>query len=873
MLKITSREIRDKFLKFFEEKNHLKISGSSVIPSNDPTLLFINSGMAPLKKYFTGEAQPPGSDLCNVQPCIRTIDIDEIGDRHHLTSFEMLGSWSINNYFKEKAISLAFELLVEGLKIPKERLYVTVFSGLPELNLEPDTESAKIWESLGLDKNHIVYQPFEDNFWGPTAETGPCGPCTEVFYDTGDDYGARYVPDGHFDTKSRYIEIWNAGVFMQFNKNSDGTYDNLKFKSVDTGAGLERLTMALNGLTSVYETDLLSPILEEITSQTKDTVLDLRARRIITDHLRTTAFILSEGVKPSNDGRGYIPRRLIRRCAALVQKAKIERFNFVSVLEKVIEQYGDFYTHFKAKSEEIISTFEKERTHFEQILKDGFKRLEKLSEKPGFEINGRDAFLLVSTYGIPIDLISEYANEKGGKLNEDDYKKEFKKHQEISKNSGGNSGENETLKLKLSDYQNVLANFPETEFLGYDLSECFSKVQGIIKEGKRVKSVASGDKALIITDKSCLYAESGGQVSDTGSIISDNVEVDILDVQKNDNKTFVHVGIVKNGELCENDKIKIKIDDDKRLKIKKNHSSVHLLQSALRKVLGNNIRQAGSLVEEDRLRFDFLYEGKPSDEELEQVEMIVNKFIQMDIPLVTEVIKLDDAIKKGALAFFEDKYGDNVRMVKFGNISKELCGGTHIETTGKIGYFKILSEGSVGRGTRRITAVVGSTAIEYVQSQLKILKETALKLKTSPEEILSKLNLLLQTPKQQKVSSFTPLKKDEISKDAGKSEKARAFLVKEFSEFSNEIRDEAIRVAEIMQGVVCFLCNEEDKLKVIVAVHKPISKELNASAIIQKVLKYIDGKGGGQPHLALGGGKKEGKDKIFDEFAKIVDSI
>ena len=872
MPKITSKEIREIFLKFFEDKKHLKIPGSSIIPTNDPTLLFINSGMAPLKKYFTGEAQPPNSDLCNIQPCIRTIDIDEIGDRHHLTSFEMLGSWSINNYFKEKAIALAFELLVEGFKIPKEKLYVTVFEGSKELNLSPDYESAKAWENLGIPKSHIVFQPFEDNFWGPAGETGPCGPCTEVFYDTGDDHGQAYVEGGEFDTKSRYIEIWNAGVFMQFNKNSDGTYTPLKFKSVDTGAGLERLAMVLNGLDSVYETDLLKPVMDEIAKQSKGG-LNERAMRIIADHLRTTSFILSEGIKPSNDGRGYIPRRLIRKCAALTLKAKVEEFNFVSVLEKVVEQYSGFYKHFQQNKEEIISTFENERTHFQQVLKDGFKRLEKITGKENFKISGKDAFLLVSTYGIPIELIQEYAEEKGGNVNIDEFKEEFKKHQEISKSPSAGSGE-EGEALDLKELEDVLGDISQTQFKGYEVYDCEGTILSIIKDGEKKDSAKAGDKVLIITDKTPFYAESGGQVPDIGEIITADGKADVTDVQKNDNATFAHLAVVKEGIFKVNSTVNMKIDIERRLKIQANHSSVHLLQSALRKLLGDSISQTGSLVEEDRLRFDFQYDNKLTEEEIEKVEKEVNKYIQMNVPLTTEITTLNDAIKKGVLAFFGDKYGDSVRVVQFGEISKELCGGTHISATGSIGCFKILSEGSVGRGIRRITAVTGNTAIEYTQNQIKILKEVASKLKVSPENVVPKIDALLKAPKKKESSEFKPFDKSQIQEGTKTSGSGQKYFVKVFEEFSDEIRDEAIRISEIIQGIVCFICKVEDKLRVVVAVDKPLSKKYNANLVIKNALKYIDGKGGGKPYLALGGGVySENYKKIVEEFDKIIDSI
>lgn len=872
MLKITSREIRETFLKFFENKEHLKISGSSIIPSNDPTLLFINSGMAPLKKYFTGEAQPPKSDLCNIQPCIRTIDIEEVGDRHHLTSFEMLGSWSINNYFKEKAISLAFELLVDGLKIPKEKLYVTVFEGCKKLNLSADNQSAKVWEKLGIPKSHIIFQPFEDNFWGPAGETGPCGPCTEVFYDTGKEYGEAYIEGGHFETTSRYIEIWNAGVFMQFNKNSDGTYTPLKFKSVDTGAGLERLTMVLNGLKSVYEIDLLKPVVDQVELQSKG-LLSPKDMRTITDHLRTTAFILSEGIKPSNDGRGYIPRRLIRKCAALVLKSGIEEFDFVSVIEKAIEQYSDFYQHFKQNKENIISTFEKERTHFQQVLKDGFKRLEKITGKENFKISGKDAFILVSTYGIPIDLIEEYAGEKGGSVNIDGFKEEFKKHQEISKSPSPEAGK-EAETLDLNKLENILNDIPQTLFKGYESYDCEGTILSIIKDGEKEDSAKSGDKVLVITDKTSFYAEGGGQVPDAGELVTSHGKAEVIDVQKNDNDTFAHLVVIKNGILKIDSTVNMKIDKERRLKIQANHSSVHLLQSALRKILGDSISQTGSLVEEDRLRFDFQYDNKLTDKEIEQVEKQVNNYIQMNIPLTAEITTLDDAMKKGVLAFFGDKYGDNVRVVQFGEISKELCGGTHIDSTGSIGCFKILSEGSVGRGIRRITAVTGNTAIEYTQNQIKILKEVASKLKVSPENVVSKIDDLLKAPKKKEIPEFKPLDKSQIQKNTKTSGNKQKYFVKVFDEFSDEIRDEAIRISEIIQGIVCFICKVEDKLRVVVAVAKPISKKYNANLVIKGALKYIDGKGGGRPYLALGGGSyTENYKKIVEEFDKIIDNI
>lgn len=871
MLKISSKEIREIFLKFFESKDHLRIEGSSVIPSSDPTLLFINSGMAPLKKYFTSEAQPPHPTLCNIQPCIRTIDIEEIGDRHHLTSFEMLGSWSINCYFKENAIALAYQLLTEGFKIPKEKLFVTVFSGSEKLNLEPDNESAAIWEKAGIDKNHIVYQSFEDNFWGPTAETGPCGPCTEVFYDTGEDFGGAYIPGGNFDTKSRYIEIWNAGVFMQFNKDKNGNYEPLKIKSVDTGAGLERLAMALNGLNSVYETDLLKPIMDEVFSQSKGNFSG-KAIRIITDHMRTTTFILSEGVKPSNDGRGYIPRRLIRKCVALITKAKLDKFDFTKILDIIIELYGDFYKHFKENKEKIVEIFEAERTHFQQVLKDGFFRLEKLSEVPGFKMSGNEAFTLAATYGIPIDLISEYVEEKGGSLDIDAFKDEFKKHQEISRNVSSKTN-GDFLKFNINEYSELLKLLPATDFTGYNFDSCQVNILQIMRDGQTAEYAKAGDMILIVTDKTPFYSESGGQVSDTGILETPESAVNITGVQKSDGR-FIHMGTVKSGTIKSNIQAEISIDKKRRRKIECNHSSVHLLQAALRQILGGRIRQAGSLVDEDRLRFDFSCDEKLTEEQIELTEKLVNNYIRKNVPLTTKTSTLQEAVNSGVLAFFEEKYGDKVRIVQFDDISKELCGGTHTSSTGNIGFFKIIAEGSIGRGIRRITAITGEAAVSHVQDQLKLLKSAAAKLKVPPDEILNKLDSMSQSSKAEKNTALSPASKDDIQKEAKRSKKGRAFLVKKFDMFSNDIRDEAVRASEIINGTVCFICSDEGKIKVIVAVNKAISKEINANAVLQKTLIYIDGKGGGKPHLALGGGAKtDGVNKIIENFSEIVDEL
>ena len=463
MEKLSSIEIKNKFLSFFKERGHMEITNSSIIPKNDPTLLFINSGMAPIKNYFTGVEKPPCPRLCDIQSCIRTIDIDSVGDKHHLTSFQMLGSWSINDYFKEKAIALAFEFLTKYLNIPKEKLYVTVFSGDKDLDLPLDEEAYEYWKKVGMPEDHIVKCGKEDNFWGPTAETGPCGPCTEIFYDTGE--GLKYVPGGEFDTKKRYIEIWNAGVFMQLNKNADGTFSRLSFTSVDTGAGLERIAMVLGGYSTVYDTDLLNPIKKFIESNIPSgSSICAKDILIMTDHLRTATLILSEKVPPSNEGRGYIPRKLLRRCMMITAKNKIWDFDFSGVANFIIEKYSELFANFSKNKNYIIDEFKKEQEQFGKVLKNGLERLEqiKLSSK---NISSDEAFELVTTYGLPFDIICGYAEENGMNVDKKGFENKINEHKEKSKNVHGSS-ENANLKNILKQFEDCKA----TEFVGYDIS-------------------------------------------------------------------------------------------------------------------------------------------------------------------------------------------------------------------------------------------------------------------------------------------------------------------------------------------------------------------------------------------------------------------
>lgn len=846
--KLSSIEIKNKFLSFFKERGHMEITNSSIIPKNDPTLLFINSGMAPIKNYFTGVEKPPCPRLCDIQSCIRTIDIDSVGDKHHLTSFQMLGSWSINDYFKEKAIALAFEFLTKYLNIPKEKLYVTVFSGDKDLDLPLDEEAYEYWKKVGMPEDHIVKCGKEDNFWGPTAETGPCGPCTEIFYDTGE--GLKYVPGGEFDTKKRYIEIWNAGVFMQLNKNADGTFSRLSFTSVDTGAGLERIAMVLGGYSTVYDTDLLNPIKKFIESNIPSgSSICAKDILIMTDHLRTATLILSEKVSPSNEGRGYIPRKLLRRCMMITAKNKIWDFDFSGVANFIIEKYSELFANFSKNKNYIIDEFKKEQEQFGKVLKNGLERLEqiKLSSK---NISSDEAFELVTTYGLPFDIICGYAEENGMNVDKKGFENKINEHKEKSKNVHGSS-ENANLKNILKQFEDCKA----TEFVGYDISECQCNVLKVLKEDENV---------YIALDKTPFYAESGGQCADTGAVFGENCDIKIEDVKKLSNGTFVHIGKIISGNIENSPAVTAKIDMNRRKKIANNHSAVHLLQSALQKVYGKNLHQAGSKVEENKLRFDFNYDNTLSEEEIFEIEKIVNGYIRDNLARNVEIKKLSDAISDGAMALFENKYGDNVRVVSFGEVSKELCGGTHTDRTGNIGLFCVLSAEGIGKGIKRITAVTGDEALTYIQNKVKDLNELARILKVKPEMAAEKAKkeLLERSNKKPEVKSVS---KEDI-KYIGNCSGLKIGYIRVQEHYKKLSSDIAKISDEVGCVVVCL--SGDDKKQVIVAVSDDMMPKHFANDILKSIMEKIGGKGGGNKKLATGGCKAS-ENQVLDAITSI----
>ena len=857
MQKLSSIEIKDKFLSFFKEKDHMEITDSSIIPKNDPTLLFINSGMAPIKNYFTGVEKPPYPRLCDIQPCIRTIDIDSIGDKHHLTSFQMLGSWSINNYFKEKAIALAFEFLTERLNIPQEKLYVTVFSGDEELGIPCDDEAYECWRRVGMPESHIVKCGKEDNFWGPTAETGPCGPCTEIFFDTGE--GKEYVPGGEFDTSQRYIEIWNAGVFMQFNKNADGSFSKLSFTSVDTGAGLERLAMVLSGYKSVYETDLLAPIKSKIESLLDKNKIPERDKLIMTDHLRTVCLILSEKVAPSNEGRGYIPRKLMRRCMMITGKFGIKNFDFSAVIEFILETYKNIFAKFSTNKAYIVEEFCKEYNQFKKVLTGGLERLSTIKNETN-KISAEDAFDLVTTYGLPIDMIKVYAEENNMELDESGFNAKLEEHKSKSRNTGKTSG-----KAAIKNLSKILSKCRATKFFGYNSSRCEAEIVKIIKNEKEYETAQEGENAILVLSDSVFYAESGGQCADTGVIKAENAEFEVTDVQKTSEGIFIHFGKVISGNLAVNNQVECTIDYERRLKISNNHTSVHLLQSALQQLYGKNVHQAGSKVEPDKLRFDFNYDCAITEDEIGKLEQIVNNNIRKNIPRQTKIMNIQDAIQSGAMALFESKYGENVRVVSFGDISSELCGGIHTEKTGNIGSFLIIGTESVGKGIKRITAITGNDAVEYVRKNINILSKIAKLLKVNPEMVFEKIQKDISEKPQKKEESkpisendIKPLKSKNIS-DCGYIE-----VLEGGKKTASEIGKLSDKLGKILVGIV-----GADKKQVIIAVSDKQVEKVQANEILKKLTSKINCKGGGNKKVATCGTNAKTGD-IVSEISKIL---
>jgi alanyl-tRNA synthetase len=862
---LSGEEIRAEFLEFFEKHDHKRTESGSLIPVNDPTLLFVNSGMAPMKPYFTGQQKPPYPRLCNVQPCLRTTDIDDVGDRHHLTFFEMLGSWSIGDYFKQRAVELAFDLLVDRFDLETERLYATVFAGDSELGLPPDEEVAEYWERVGIPRERIVPLGMADNFWGPAGETGPCGPCTEVFYDFGPDYGPAYRPGGPFDTTQRYIEIWNAGVFMQFNKERDGTFQPLPFFSVDTGAGLERLTMALNELQTVYDTDLLAPILALVQELLGEPGQATPRHRLLTDHLRAVTFLLAEGVRPSNEGRGYVPRRLIRKCMTVAWRIR-DDFDFAAVANEVIDQLGPHYPVLRRRRGDVLKAIQEERDDFALAMHRGLDRLEELYEGKR-QITGQDAFHLFATYGLPLEITRDLAAERGVTVDEAGFQAEFRRHQTISRSRVDAAG---GALLAPTDPLPDFPIPPTDHFAGYYTLSVEAPIVGLFVGGQPQGVVEAGRQVELLAERTPFYAEGGGQVGDRGRITTETGTMHVETTTQHGSGYNVHRGVVTAGELKAGQLAHLMVDGDARAATAANHSATHLVNAALRTVLGEHVRQAGSLVEPNRLRFDFTHSAPLTPRQVEDVERLVNEQIFDDHPREVEVLPPEEALASGALYLPGEEYGSAVRIVTFDDFSRELCGGTHVHSSGDIGLFRIVSEQSIAAGVRRINAVTGQAALEVTLERERVLSELEAKLRTNIAGLPGRVEQLQQAAKgggkvstraalpelrAQTTPSGIPLAVAEVTTDA-------------------DLRKLSLQEAGRLHAVICLASTGDETARVLVAVPSTLTNRVDARRVLAELLPEIDGKGGGTRELAQGGGKQvDGIGRLLQRAPEVIEAI
>lgn len=866
MRKLGLNEIREEYLEFFESKGHLRLKSYPLIPNNDKSLLLINAGMAPLKDYFTGVKKMSKNRATSSQKCIRTADIDNVGKtQRHGTFFEMLGNFSFGDYFKREAITWAWEFLTEKLEMDKNLLSVTVY--------EEDDEAYNIWRNeVGLPAEKIQRLGKEDNFW--ELEVGPCGPCSEIMYDRGEKYTN---PD------DRFMEIWNL-VFTQFNKDKDGNYHRLEHPNIDTGMGLERLTLVLEEKDNIFEIGLVDTIIKKIEEisgvQYKLNEISDISIRVIADHARAMTFLIYDGVIPSNEQRGYVLRRLIRRAARHGKLLGIKDNFLVDVSKVVMEAYNTEYPELLEDSERIFKILNAEESKFQETIEQGLGILNSYIEdeksKNSKILSGEKAFKLYDTYGFPLDLTKEILEEEKMSVDEEAFNKNMQ-DQKIRAREGRNissAGWSE----KNTDYLKALK---ETEFLGYTENECVGKVIKLFKDEAEVSTLSQGDRALLVSDKTVFYGEGGGQVGDIGIIVGENCELKVLDTKKNKNNGIFHSVEVICGEVKLNDELTFRIDVNNRRDIMKNHSATHLLHQALIEVLGNHINQAGSLVDANKLRFDITHFEAISTEDLKRVEQIVNDKIALNLNTIVEEMSLEESSKMGAIGLFEDKYKDVVRVVSFGGWSIELCGGTHVKNVSEIQMFKIISESSVAAGVRRIEAITGRSVYKYLKKTENQIEEVSNVLKCKKSELVSKVASLTDDIKSlekelKEIKSQMTLNSLDAFIAEKKDIEGISFIAKKVEfENQNDLRDLIDKLRDKLgTSVIVFANVYQGKLTFTVGVSKDLNaRKINAGNIVKEVAKLVGGNGGGRPDIASAGGKDLSKvDFALEQAEEILKS-
>ncbi len=863
-------ELREKYLSFFESKGHLRLESFSLIPKDDKSLLLINSGMAPMKKYFTGEITPPRNRVTTCQKCIRTPDIESVGKTaRHGTYFEMLGNFSFGDYFKKEAIAWAWEFLTDVLGIPAGRLWITIY--------ESDDEAEQIWEnSIGIPHDRIVRLGKKDNFW--EHGSGPCGPCSEIHFDRGESYG----PFENFEQASdcdRVIEIWNL-VFSQFDSDGEGHYAEMKNKNIDTGMGLERLACVMQNVDNIFEVDTVQNIMKHIidiagVEYHKDAQKDV-SLRVITDHIRSTTMMIGDGVMPSNEGRGYVLRRLLRRAARHGRLLGIDGTFLYKVAETVINENKSAYPNLVEKHDFIINVIKAEEESFAKTIDTGLAIFNQMIEGlDGTELSGEDAFKLSDTYGFPIDLTKELLEEKGLTVDEARFRDLVTEQKTRARAAHKGAG------AEAWEGSGVATNgLEKTDFVGYTQLEANAEIKAIIRDGERVDFVGNDGEFTLVLDTTSFYAESGGQVGDVGTITGDGFVFEVENTTKTHDAIVLHHGFIKEGDSIKvGDKVTASVCKDTRLATMRNHTAAHLLQAALRKILGSHVEQAGQLVNSKECRFDFTHFSALTGEEIRQVENEVNNTILAAIPVITKEMPIEEAKKTGAMALFGEKYGDIVRVVRVGDFSTELCGGTHAENTGNLGLFRIISESSVASGVRRITAFTGLNTVEYCNSLNETLYAAASALKLSNvNDLVAKATALTAELKEkdreiarlnseinaQKAKSFDIVDLGELELVASAGIDASVDIAS-LAETTRDEKDNRVVVLASVnseKGTATFVC---------ACSKKAIDKGVLAGNVVREVAKIADGNGGGKPDFARAGGKDITKvDTAIEKAADIV---
>lgn len=874
MQKYGVNQLRKMFLEFFESKEHLAMKSFSLVPHNDKSLLLINSGMAPLKPYFTGEEIPPKRRVTTCQKCIRTGDIDNVGktDRHG-TFFEMLGNFSFGDYFKRESIHWTWEFLTEVVGLDPERLYPSVY-------LEDD-EAWEIWnKEIGIAPERIFRFGKEDNFW--EHGSGPCGPCSEVYYDRGEEYGCG-KPDCTVGCEcDRYMEIWN-NVFTQFDNDGHNHYTELEQKNIDTGMGLERLACIVQDVDSMFDVDTLHALREHVCKLAgaeygKDEDTDVSIR-VITDHIRSVTFMISDGILPSNSGRGYVLRRLLRRASRHGRLLGIDRAFLVELSRTVIEGSKDGYPELEEKKDFIFKVIAKEEEQFNKTIDQGLSilagieaEMEKKKEKV---LSGEEAFRLYDTYGFPVDLTIEILGEKGLSIDEEGFKKAVEEQKQKAK---GTFGEHSYSGREASVYDEIDASVTST-FVGYDHLEADAKVTVLTTDTEIVEALSDGDEGTVLTEQTPFYATSGGQEADTGKITGEDFLFEVEDTVKLPGGKIGHRGRVTKGMVKTGDVVTLKVDAEKRALSANNHSATHLLQKALRMVLGNHVEQAGSSVNADRLRFDFTHFSAMSQDEIERVEKIVNDQIMKALPVTAENMPIEEARKTGAAALFGEKYGDIVRVVSMGEFSKEFCGGTHVANTGVITAFKIISETGVAAGVRRIEALTAKGLMKYYYELEERLIELSKLVKAKPEQLSERISRLLAENKalSSEVESLkSKMAKDsmgDIMKQVTEVKGVKLLAAKVEGVDMNGLRDLGDSLKEKLgESVIVLASSVDGKVSLMaMAAKEAVEKGAHAGNLIKEIAALVGGGGGGRPNMAQAGGKKP--EGIDDAIAKVRDIL